>query len=179
MKSPLFFAKLPAAAFFLFTGMQPAAAQRVPDGGAAHFLPYALPCLEQGRGRPAVSSSVVLAVVDCKIRPALRLSRSPVPAGMRWMQGRVAYGPVSGLPDVVVLPTGIVPTTPWSHRATGFTGTSDQGLRGVLPRSSARAAPADGDPPSRRPPYTVKLVLMGAALALLVLGVGHTTARRW
>lgn len=50
MKSPLFFAKLPAAAFFLFTGMQPAAAQRVPDGGQRIFCPMHCRVWSKGAG---------------------------------------------------------------------------------------------------------------------------------
>lgn len=179
MKSPLFFVKLLVAAFFLLAGMHPASAQRVSDLSTGHSLRYSAPCLGQGLGRPqALNALSITTAIECKIRPALHVGRPPIPWAP-FMQGRAEYAPLPGLHDLLMLQAGVVPSSIWNHGAAGFISTSDKGLRGVSPSLSARAAPSDQDQSRALPFRTIKLVLMSAALALLVVGVGHTAAQRW
>lgn len=95
------------------------------------------------------------------------------------MQGRAEYVAVPGLHDVLMLQTSTGPSSIWNHRAAGLISTSDKGLHAVSPSLSATAAPPDRGQPRALPLHTIKLVLMGAALALLVLGVGHKATQRW
>ncbi len=179
MKTPLFFVKLLVAAFFLLAGMHEVSAQRVSDLSKGHSLRYSTPCSGHGWGRSKASTSIsITTAIDCKIRPALHVSRPPIP-WTPFMPGRAEYVAVPGLHDVLMLQTSTGPSSTWNHRATGLISTSDKGLRGVSPSLGATAAPPDRGPPRTLPLHTIKLVLMGAALALLVLGVGHKATQRW
>lgn len=179
MKSPMFFVKLLVAAFFLLAGMHEVSAQRVSDLPTGHSLRYSAPCSGHGWGRSQASTSLsITTAINHKMRLALHVSRAPIPWAT-FMQGRADYAAVPGLHDLWMLQAGVVPSSTWNHGAAGFISTSDKGLRGVSPSLSARAAPSDQDPPRTLPFRTTKLVLMIAALALLVVGVGHKAAQRW
>lgn len=179
MKSPLFFVKLLIAAFFLLAGMHEVSAQRVSDLPTGHSLRYSGPYSGHGWGRFQASTSLsITTAINHKMRLALHVSRAPIPWAP-FMQGRAEYLAVPGLHDVLMLQTEVVPSSSWNHRAAGFISTSDKGLRGVSPSLGATAAQPDRNPPRTLPLHTIKLVLMGAALALLVLGVGHKAPLRW
>lgn len=179
MKSLLFFVKLSGLAFFLLLGMQQVSAQRISDGSAGHSLPYSPPCSVQGLGRsPALSALPITTEIDCKLPFALRSSRHPSQwAALR--QGGAEYAWVSGLQDFVLLQRGAGQSTMWDHSAAGLTTANDMGSRRASPSLGVTAAQPDPDPPRAVPLHTIKLVLMGAALGLLVLGVGHKALQRW
>ena len=178
MKSQLFFVKLSVAVFFPLVGVQQASAQRVSDLSVGHHLPYSQSCSGQGYGRSAVSSLLITAVVDCKIRPALHLSRHPSP-WVAVVQGSTEYALVSGSHAFVMVQTGGGHSTPWGQAAVGMKSTTDKSLRGFAPSLSATAVQADSGQPRVLSLNTIKLVLMATALALLVLGVGHKAVPRW
>ncbi len=179
MKSPLFFVKLLVAAFFLLAGMHEVSAQRVSDLPTGHSLRYSGPYSGHGWGRFQASTSLfITTAINHKMRLALQVSRAPIPWAT-FMQGRAEYAAVPGLNDLWMLQTDIGPSTTLNHRGAGFISTSDKGVHGVSPSLNATAAQADADQPRALPLHTIKLVLMGAALALLALGVGHKATQRW
>ncbi|QMV72198.1 hypothetical protein HS961_04800 [Comamonas piscis] len=178
MKSPLFFVKL-SLAFFPLMGVQPIWAQKMLDSSAGTPLPYSLPWSEYRLGRSAALSSMsITAASDCKKQRVADVDRYPS-HWTRFMQNTPDCAAVPGQHHFSTVQSSGVPAMAQNHAAEGFKTIGDQGLR----RSSGSLV---GTAPALEPERskllslsTIKLVLMGAALALLVMGVGHKTLGRW
>lgn len=178
MKSPLYFVKL-LAAFFLFTGMQAVSAQWISDLPARNPWVYSPPCAWRGFGGSAASFSLTKTTVsDCKMRMAVHGIRPSAERAVL-MQGPAEYVLTSGAHDFEMRQRVARHAQMPNHGAAGFDSASDKGLRGLSTSLSTAEVPPDSNPPRALPLGTIKLVLMGAALALLVLGVGHKAPLRW
>lgn len=178
MKSPLFFVKL-SVAFFLLAGVQQLLAQKILDLSAGTPLPYSLPWSEHGLGRSAALSSMsITAASDCKKQRVADVNRYPS-HWMRFMQNTPDCAAVPGRHHFSTVQSSGIRAMARNHAADGFKTLGDQGLRrssGSLVGTAPALEPERSKPLSLN---TIKLVLMGAALALLVMGVGHKTLGRW